>query len=76
MEKRYVIECRNPDGSLDLRERQPESVFGNSAITGITEWQMSRLIFKKFPDAVLRGETISAWPSIFDSRWRAREKTW
>lgn len=72
----YVIECRNPDNSLDLRGAQPESIFGSAAIHGITSDQMAKRIYRDHPDAVLRGETISAWPSIFDNRWRARRKTW
>lgn len=72
----YVIEARDPDGTLDLRGKQPEEVFGLAAIKGITEDAMAKKIFAKFPDAVLRGDTISAWPSLFDSRWRARRKTW
>lgn len=72
----YIIECRNPDGSLDLKGAQPESMFGPGAIRGMSSDAMAKRIFRDHPDAVLRGETISAWPSIFDSRWRARVKTW
>jgi hypothetical protein len=72
----YVIECRNPDGSLDLRGRQPEEVFGAAAYNGISTDAMAKRIYRDFPDAALRGETISAWPSIFEARWRARRKYW
>lgn len=76
MRNTYVIECRHPDGSLDFAGRQPEIFFGVAAIKGISEDAMAKRIFAAYPDAVLRGETITAWPSIVDSRWRARAKTW
>lgn len=72
----YVIECRTPDGQLDFEGPQPESVFGERAITGIDDWQMSRVIFARVPDAVLDGRHIARWPSLIDKRWSARHKTW
>lgn len=76
MHRLYVIECRNPDGSLDFEGAQPENFFSMKAIQGISENDMAKRIFAEYPDAVLRGETVSAWPLIVDSRWRARLKTW
>jgi len=73
---RYVIERRHADGSLDLGGPQPESVFGVAAITGISEDAMAKAIFRHKPDAVMRGDNISRWPSLIDERWIARRKTW
>lgn len=76
---KYVIEARKPDGSLDLDAPQPESVFGEAAITGITEDAMAKALFRKFPEdtgIVLRGDSIATWPALVDSRWKARPKTW
>lgn len=76
MRNLYIIEARTPDGSLDLSGPQPESVFGVRAIVGMNDWDMSRVIYQKLPDAVLRGDNILHWPSLIDSRWVARHKTW
>ena len=76
MEKRYVIECRHPDGVLDFAEPQPESVFGLKAITGVTDIEMSRVIFARQPTACLEGWAVARWPQLIDHRWSAREKTW
>lgn len=73
---RYVIECRTPEGKLDFTGQQPEAVFGMEAIQGISEDRMAKVIFRHDPDAVLTGDRISAWPSVIDSRWIARRKTW
>lgn len=75
----YVIERRHPDGALDLKGKQPESVFGKAAITGISDWEMAQIIFRTLPNlsnAELTGDTIPAWPAHIDSRWSARRKTW
>lgn len=72
---RYVIEaCK--DGQLDFTVPQPESVFGMRAITGITEDQMAKTIYRLKPDVVLHGAAISGWPSLINPAWRARRKTW
>jgi hypothetical protein len=73
---RWIVECRKPDGTMDLEGQQPHSVFGVSAMTGMKIETLKKTIYARFPDAVLRPETITAWPSIFDSRWRAKLKTW
>lgn len=72
----YVIECRDNTGKLDFTEPQPDQVFGMGAITGISENEMASVIFRKLPDAVLTGECVSLWPSLFDPRFTARRKTW
>jgi hypothetical protein len=74
----YVIEARRPDGSLDLSGRQPESVFGNGAITGMDDWQISRVILREVPEQFdkCRGDNVAEWPSFIDQRWYARRKTW
>jgi hypothetical protein len=74
--ERYIIERRNPDGSLDLKGPQPESVFGLGAIEGMDDWAMSRVIFRHVPDATLTGDSISLWPAQIDPAWVARLKTW
>ena len=75
-DKLWVIDCRTPDGMLDFTGFQPEDVFGVKAITGLTDWEMSRVIFARFPDAGLAGGEIPLWPKAFDKRWIARRKTW
>lgn len=72
----WIIECRKPDGTLDFAVPQPESVFGNAAISGMDDHAMAVVIFRKLPDAVLEGHMIATWPSLLDARWRARQKTW
>lgn len=72
----YIIERRHADGTLDLSQPQPESVFGLGAIQGMTDDQMARVIFRHHPDAALTGGTIPEWPRVFDSAWVARRKTW
>jgi hypothetical protein len=72
----YVIECRT-NGQLDFTGKQPESFFGNAAITGISEDAMAKVVYRGVgPDVMLDGLTISAWPSLIDPRWAARSKTW
>lgn len=72
----YIIESRKPDGSLDFAAPQPEQFFGPGAIAGMSADAMAKAIFRKVPDANLRGDAIPLWPSLIDSRWRARPKTW
>jgi hypothetical protein len=74
----YVIEARRPDGSLDLSGRQPEATFGPNAITGMDDWQMSRVILREVPEQFdkCRGDNVAEWPSFIDPRWHARRKTW
>ena len=73
---KWIIECRKPDGSLDFAEPQPGKVFGLGAIQGMDDNRMSDIIFRHVPDAVMTGDSISAWPSLIDPRWVARRKTW
>jgi hypothetical protein len=74
--KKYVIEARDSAGQLKLDCEQPEEVFGLKAINGITDWGMSRVIFKRIPNATLTGDTICTWPSLINPHWIARLKTW
>lgn len=74
-DRKWIIEARHPDGSLNLDCPQPEEVFGPGAIHGMTDWEMSRVIFRKVSlDVVLTGDKIAEWPSLIDSRWKARPK--
>lgn len=75
-EKEYVIEARTGTGELDLTGKQPADYFGLKAYQGITDWEMSRIIYAKFPDALLTGDSIPTWPQVFDTRFAARQKTW
>lgn len=73
----WVIEARTSDGKLDLTAPQPESVFGNAAITGITDDAMAKIVYRHVSDDVsLDGRMIGLWPARIDSRWIARRKTW
>lgn len=73
----YVIEARNPDGSLDLKGRQPESDFGMGAIHGMGEDAIAQVIFRKLPKATLSGMAgVTAWVRMIDPRYVARVKTW
>lgn len=76
MRKLYVIDCRTPDGALDFADAQPESVFGNKAIQGITEDEMAKAIFARVADATLDGGSIARWPAKIDPRWIAHHKYW
>jgi len=76
MNRSYVIEKRQPDGSLDFSHPQPEDVFGLPAIVGISEQAIARTVFARQPDAVLTGDSISRWPSLIDPRFVARVKYW
>jgi hypothetical protein len=72
----YVIERRYTDGKLDLAEPQPESYFGERAITGITADEIAKAIFRQHPDAVLTGDSIPSWPRIINAHFVARRRTW
>ena len=76
IETLFVIECRAPDGTLDMTGQQPEAHFGIGAITGIDEERMARRVWYYEPTAVLTGDNIAKWPSFVDPRWVARRKTW
>lgn len=72
----YVIEAREPDGSLSFAKPQPEEIFGRGAITGIDEDAIAKVVWRHKPDAVLTGETLLRWPALVDERFRARAKYW
>ncbi len=76
MDKIYIIEARDKDGRLKFDCPQPESFFGTRAITGLSDWEMSRPIYAKLPDATLRGDNIPDWPKLINENWVARVKTW
>ena len=76
MRKIYIIESRNPDGSLKFDGPQPEEVFGLSAIAGMTDWDMSRVVFRLNSTVSLSGDNIPNWPKVINPNWIAREKTW
>jgi hypothetical protein len=74
----WIIEARI-DGRLDLTAPQPEALFGTKAITGLTSDDMAKVIFRNLPDlpdASLQGDSIVRWPTLLDSRFIARPKTW
>jgi hypothetical protein len=72
----YVIERRNPDGSLDLKGRQPESIFGLPAIQGISEDAIAKIVYRHKPDVVLDGRYLANWAAEIDPSWHTRVKTW
>lgn len=72
----YVIEKRDKDGKLDFSKPQPEDFFGMVAITGITENQMSDVIFRHNKDAVLDGRHLLRWPEYLCPGFYARRKNW
>lgn len=76
MEKKYIIEARDEQGQLDLKCEQPESVFGVGAIMGMTDWEMSRVIYARNKEVTLTGDNIPNWPKVLNPRWVARPKTW
>lgn len=76
MAGKWIIEKRNEDGSLDFSRPQPEDKFGKGAINGMTDWQMSRMIFAAVPDAQLHGTNIPNWPRLIDPKFVARVKHW
>jgi hypothetical protein len=71
-----VIEARNADGTLDLKCAQPEMMFGDKAITGITCDDMAKVIFHHCPNASLHGTNIPIWPKALHEKWIARVKYW
>lgn len=81
-EDRYIIEARHPDGSLDLTAPQPEEFWGIKAITGISQDEMARVIYRLHPEVdtsrsiLLDGAQICLWPRVIDIRFTARRKTW
>lgn len=73
----WIIEARTPDGKLDFADPQPERVFGEGAITGLSVDAMAKVVFQHVPsDVTLTGADIARWPARIDPRWVAREKTW
>lgn len=73
---KWIIEARDESGQLKFNCPQPESVFGLEAITGLTDWEMSRPIFQRIPNATLDGGSIALWPRLLNPNWTARKKTW
>ena len=73
---RWIIECRTPAGALDFTAPQHETIFGAGCITGLTEDQIAKTVFRLQPDAVMRGDAIATWPALVDPRFIARRKTW
>lgn len=77
MRQLYVIEARNPDGSLNFEDPQPYDIFGIQAINGISEDHMAKVIFRRLGDSIiLSGDSVIAWPKLIDPRFQARRKTW
>lgn len=72
----YIIESRNPDGSLKLDGPQAHEFFGIQAIKGGTTNSIADSIFRKIPDATLAGTNIPEWPKLINPNWIARLKTW
>jgi len=72
----WIIECRNPDGTLNFEGPQPEDVFGFGAIRGMTDDAMAKIVYARRPDAILHGSEIANWPSYINLGWKARRKTW
>jgi hypothetical protein len=78
--KLFIIEARDENGNLLLYSDgvpQPEEVFGMSAIRGMTDWTMSRVVLRELPElfSFLAGDCIPLWPKMFHPTWIAREKT-
>lgn len=76
MKKLYIIESRNEDGSLKLDGPQPESVFGHGVYSGMSDWDMSRVIYARNKECSLSGDNIPNWPKLINPNWVARVKTW
>lgn len=72
----YIIERRYADGRLDLSHVQPEDIFGDGAIDGMTEDAIAKMVWRHNPDANLRGVNVTMWPSFVHPQFRARVKTW
>ena len=71
--KRWIIDARI-DGRLDLTAPQPQKFFGMAAITGITEDEMAKTVWRHTPDAVLDDRDIARWAARIDPRFIARER--
>lgn len=72
----YIIERRTQMGRLDFKGPQPERVFGRGAITGLTEDQIAKTVYRLAPDAVLTGQNIPLWAAFVDPAFIVRAKTW
>lgn len=73
----WIIEARNPDGSLDLRTLQANHIFGMKAITGISEEEMAKTVYRYDPlTPSLSGRDVPNWPTRLHPKWIARRKTW
>ena len=79
---RVRLKGQGPKGSGDLVVQfqiEPDRFFRREgAITGMDDWQMSRVILRVKPEVFeqLHGGNIAAWPSFVDPRWSARRKHW
>lgn len=76
----WIIEKR-VDGQLDFSAPQPEQVFGPGAITGLTDDQIAKTVYRHCdangrPDVILDGRNIPHWPALVDGNFWARRKTW
>jgi hypothetical protein len=59
----------------------PEAVFGIEAITGITEEQIAKRVWRQLeseqrPHRTITCSSVSAWVRMIDARFVARRKTW
>lgn len=72
----WIVEAREPDGTLDLRTSQPDAVFGTECYAGITEERMANAVFAYSPLSKLEGSDIAHWPTILHPKWIARRRTW
>lgn len=72
----YIIEARDAQGQLKFGCPQPNEFFGLGAIQGMDEDEMAQAIFRKIPDASLKGSDIPNWPRMIHRNWIARRKTW
>ena len=76
MVTKYVIEKRHPSGNLDFSDPQAHDVFGMSAIKGITEDEIAKVVFKRLPDATLDGMGLLGWAAKVDPKFVTRVKYW
>jgi hypothetical protein len=72
----WIIEAREPDGTLDLRTLQPDALFGMQCYKGIDEDKMAKIIMRHSPLVELDGRDIPSWPARLHPKWVARRKTW
>ena len=75
-ERIYIIEARDEAGQLKFDCPDPSTVFGNEAITGITENKIADIVYRKHPEAILHGTNIPDWAKCFNPNWKIRRKTW